>query len=33
VNVQGQMQERDFMTLEYCRKGDLYEFVKQYLEV
>jgi serine/threonine protein kinase len=32
VTVEGVQQKRDFMNLEYCQRGDLYEFIKQYLD-
>ena len=33
MRVQGVQEKRDFMNLEYCERGDLYEFIKQYLEM
>jgi serine/threonine protein kinase len=33
VTIEGKQQKRDFMTLEYCERGDLYEFLKQYFDL
>lgn len=30
IVIDGMEQKRDFMKLEYCKNGDLYEFIKAY---
>lgn len=33
VEVAGVLEKRDFMLMEYCRQGDLYDFMTSYAEM